>query len=591
MSIAVLTQVYDEARRLAVAGSAVARGDFRLKKLLPALDQAGAKAPVFGKVAESARAVIDGPEDAAAGSLLDLASLVTAVLYTQGETGIARPLEPIETVDLGAAAAQTSARLLKPLLEALSSTGSGRLGLIKEAHERGAFQDLRLVQPALAGLDDPYPEIADFLAENVLPHYGKAILPGLRARYDPKGGKGDARRLKFMHTIDPADARELVTQALEVGSKEVRVAAVECLGGSAEDLSYLVEQVSAKAKEVRAAAYRSLAAMDDPAAADVLKAAITGKDLDLAAAAIARSKNDNLPDLLIAEISKARDALPKFKDKQQVSGEVTRLCALIAALPAREHPAADELTLDLFARRGELAKVKGADKSGADVVEAVIRRMAGGHPALQATLARAHANLSANELPTSFGAARWGLPAAEVYELFSPYLLALVNEKKVKAADSAKSHLMIEVLGGGTRYWHSFMNSDAPQLDPRWLDLAVRIKNLNLVNALSRPGHVGAQESALAEFELAMKKHPTQDKVGNALRALVRLGYPKAADALIAAFEKVVGKSNAPIHWHVYLIPDLPKTAIPQLEAIVPKLQGRVADQWLAAIDQLRAKD
>ena len=42
MSIAVLTQVYDEARRLAVAGSAVARGDFRLKKLLPPLEQAGA---------------------------------------------------------------------------------------------------------------------------------------------------------------------------------------------------------------------------------------------------------------------------------------------------------------------------------------------------------------------------------------------------------------------------------------------------------------------------------------------------------------------------------------------------------------------
>ena len=55
MSIAVLTQVYDEARRLAIAGSVVARGDFRLKKLLPPLEQAGAKAPVFAKVAEARR--------------------------------------------------------------------------------------------------------------------------------------------------------------------------------------------------------------------------------------------------------------------------------------------------------------------------------------------------------------------------------------------------------------------------------------------------------------------------------------------------------------------------------------------------------
>jgi hypothetical protein len=258
MSIAVLTQVYDEARRLSVAGSAVARGDFRMKKLLPALDQAGAKAPVFAMVAESARAVIDGPDESSAENLLELASLVTAVLYTQGETGVAGTLAPIETTCLGGATTQASARVLKPLMEALTNTGSGRLSLIKDAHERGAFRDLRLVQPAIDGLDDSYPEIADFLADTVVPMYGKAVLPLLRAKYDPKGGRGDARRLALMHALDPAGARDLVTHALEDGSKDVRVAAVGCLGGSPDDLSYLVEQVSAKVKDVRAAAYRSL---------------------------------------------------------------------------------------------------------------------------------------------------------------------------------------------------------------------------------------------------------------------------------------------------------------------------------------------
>src|SRR5262249_24687517 len=121
MSIAVLNQVYDEARRLAVAGSVVSQGDFRLKKLLPPLDQAGAKAPVFARVAECARKVIDGPESTSAESLLELTSLVSAVLYTQGETGAAGELVPIESTHLGGAMAQTSARLLKSLLEALSN--------------------------------------------------------------------------------------------------------------------------------------------------------------------------------------------------------------------------------------------------------------------------------------------------------------------------------------------------------------------------------------------------------------------------------------------------------------------------------------
>src|SRR4051794_34828913 len=189
MSIAVLTQVYDEARRRAAPGSAAARGDFRLKKLLPPLDQAAAKAPVFARVADAARAVVDGPDEASAASLLELTSLVTAVLYTQGATGIEGLLAPIESIDLGGTATQTSARLLKPLLEALTSTGSGRLELINDAHERGAFRDLRLVKPALDALDDPYPEIAEFVAESVLPAYGRAILPELRAAYDPKGGR------------------------------------------------------------------------------------------------------------------------------------------------------------------------------------------------------------------------------------------------------------------------------------------------------------------------------------------------------------------------------------------------------------------
>ena len=93
--------------------------------------------------------------------------------------------------------------MLKPLLEALSTTGSGRLEIIKDAHERGDVPRLRLVKPALAALDDPYPEIGDFVAEKVLPLYGKAILPELRAKFDHKGRGGHVRRLQLMHELDP----------------------------------------------------------------------------------------------------------------------------------------------------------------------------------------------------------------------------------------------------------------------------------------------------------------------------------------------------------------------------------------------------
>src|SRR5262249_42243433 len=101
MSIPVLVQTYDELRRLAIAGSVVAPGDFRLKKLVPQLEQAGQKAPVFAKVSEAVRRLIDSDEKSSACALLEVTTLVNAILYTQGETGSDGDFAPIRTIDLG----------------------------------------------------------------------------------------------------------------------------------------------------------------------------------------------------------------------------------------------------------------------------------------------------------------------------------------------------------------------------------------------------------------------------------------------------------------------------------------------------------
>src|SRR5207237_1158537 len=132
------------------------------------------------------------------------------------------------------------------------------------------------------------------------------------------------------------------------------------------------------AQDVRAAAYHALAAIDDPAAVAVLEKAIAGKDLDLATSAVRGVQSDRLTALLVTEIGKERDAMLKAKDKKAIGQSARRLVRLIGALPAGGHPAADALTLDLFARRGELVKVKGDTFSGSDVDEAVLARMAGG---------------------------------------------------------------------------------------------------------------------------------------------------------------------------------------------------------------------
>lgn len=584
MSIAILTQVYDEMRRLAIAGSVTAPGDFRLKKLVPPLEQAAEKAPVFGKVAEAVKAVVNANEKTSAEALLELTTLVNAILYTQGETGLAGDIKPIETTDLGAPSTQASSRVIKPLLEALTSTGSGRLELIRDACERGAFRDLRLVKPALEAIDDVYGEIGDLIADKVLPLYGKAIIPELRARFDPKGRGGHPRRLKLMHQLDPAGTRDLVKQTLDAGSKETKVVAIECLGSEKEDLSYLLEQVSAKAQDVRQAAYRALAKLDDDASVSALLKAAGGKDLDIAADALVEARSAKVLDFLISEAESEVAALPKTKDKKAVSSKIDRLHSLLNCLSRRQDKKSEAFILSVFEQRAELEKIKGATSSGADLNERIVELMVAGTKKMQTTLVAAHDKVSVEELPSCFDAARQALSAEEVFKIFSPYLHAQAHVKK---PDRDRMNAILLALDADNHYgWRR--HSDDPPLDARWLDVAVDIKHVGLIRQLGRPGHKAAHAFLSEAFQEALKKSKDVDGCHETLSAMTATAHPEATDAFIAVCEKHAKKTNYYSYWFARLITELPKTAIPKLEAMLPKLDEKVADVLIGYMQQLR---
>jgi hypothetical protein len=589
MSIQLLTQVYDEMRRLAIAGSVVAAGDFRLKKLVAPLEQAGAKAPVFTKVAEAVKHVVDGNEKESAGALLDLTTLVNAILYTQGETGAAGHIEPIETTDLGSAGAQTNARMLKPLLEALTTTGSGRLELINDAFERGMFRDLRLVKPALAAIDDPYGEIGDLMAEKVLPLYGKAIIPELRATFDVNGRAGHARRLRLMHALDPAGTRELVKQALDSGAREIRVVAIECLGGAADDLSYLIEQASAKAQEVRQAAYMALASIDHADAVAVLQKAASGKDLALAVYALRKCGSEQILEFILREATLEISGLAKTKDKKEVSKKAGRTIDLLRCLEERQDANSEAFILKVFSEGDNLAKAKGETLSGADIHAWTINLMSTGSRTLKTRLAEAHVQVNPDQLGMCFDAARYVFPPTKVFEMFSPYLTAKAEEKDKKHASIGPKREAMCLALGATRLEWANRNDKLPPVDTRWLDIAVQMENLELVGALVRPGRTVAHKFLTESFTKLLKKAKSLNDFHEVLAAMVQAQHPEATDALIAAFDKHK-KHDYYSYWFYPLVLDLPKSAVPKLEAMIPNLSDKTADTLLGYIQQLRDK-
>src|SRR5215213_8612852 len=116
MSLALIQESAKEVRRLAIAGSPLAIGDFRLKKLVAPLEQAGAKAPVFAQVGKAISDLVNGKEADSAAHLLQLSTLLNAILYTQGQSATDGDYREMEIFVTNCSSTKTPARVLKPLV-------------------------------------------------------------------------------------------------------------------------------------------------------------------------------------------------------------------------------------------------------------------------------------------------------------------------------------------------------------------------------------------------------------------------------------------------------------------------------------------
>ena len=599
MSLALLSQLFDETRRLAIAGSVVAPGDFRLKKLAPQLAQVGQKAPVFAKLGEAAKAVVESDEHTAAPMLLNLSTLINAVLYTQGETGLDGPLEPIATIDFGSVETQASARMLKPLLEALTSKGSGRLELITEAQERGAFRDLRLIQPALAALDDVYPEIAAFVAENVLPQYGRTILPTLLADLDLKGKGGAVRRMNLIARLDPEGSRPLFLKALEEGSADMRVAAIEALGTSPEDLPLLLEQARAKAQAVRKAAMTGLARSTEPEAIELLHKALEGKDYSMALHAARQTRNPAVVALIIEQIRTSLDELlaGTITDTKIGNSTSQRVQEFLNSLHQNLSDPVEALLLQIWRQRAELARIKGPP-ANESLLDEVATLMANGTPKVRQELAASHADALPRYFDSVVLAAQAVLTPADFYTQFSPYL-RLAPKTKARSNEAAKKEVLIAVLSHRTSrhsnpyYSYGNIKQEPRQaLDSRWLDVAVELELCELSQALPRTGHQGLNNLLLKQWQAIYKKSSNFYESMPIFSTMIDVNHPETTAIMLMMLNDLKGKTRLPNLYGIgNCLIQFPTAAAPQFEAAIAELPETHQKQLNPFLDELKAKE
>ncbi|WP_020617375.1 hypothetical protein [Paenibacillus daejeonensis] len=504
MSVVLLKELYSEVSRLYIAGSDLAAGDFRLKRMLPGLQQAGEKAPVFRKLGEGVQGLVEpaGQEEgSSAARLQELTLLLSSILHTQGSYAPEGELRELDSQPVTLGTEQPYRRVAE-VIEALSTTGSGRHEIVIEAFKDGLFQDLRLVQHAVRALHDPYAELADYARDTILPAYGRTILPLLRERFDRAGGKGDARTIEVLAKLAETDKEWTeIYEAADQGSSTVRVAAIPHLGTRPAYEADLIRWAGDSKKAVRAAAYLALPHLDSEAAHTKLYEAMGRADAELASDALARVRSHPIASQLAKDAGQLLEELTaggKAKeDSKAVAVLQDKLPVYWQALQYKDDPESKALVHQLLEAAAPLHKLN------LDHILHGAAYVASESPSLDVlTQLRRLEKLNDSYLRHSYQMARQLLTPAEIYEAFSGYDRGAYKDELVELMETelvTKQWQAIEATwegGPGYGYVTTYKSEDevAQSWDFRWLPWAISRKKPILTAMLASRSRAGTAE-------------------------------------------------------------------------------------------------
>ena len=269
-----LYDLQQELNRLFIAGSKFAKNDPRLQKYIPVLKKLGEKAPVFNKLAQEVEALLQAESQQSAEKLLSVSTLLYSVLYTQGVTIQAEATKALQEPNVSIADVNTtySYLQLKPVLQALTQSNSGRLEVLKDAFERGIFKDSRTFGYLSYALADKYTELADYVLQTIIPTCGQAMLPFLLSDFRLEDRTENVRRLRLLHQLKYTEMDSLIDKVFAEDLPNLQAEAIDILVEKKDEKTedFIISLASDKNKVVRGAAYKALAKLGTKRSIDKL---------------------------------------------------------------------------------------------------------------------------------------------------------------------------------------------------------------------------------------------------------------------------------------------------------------------------------
>ena len=271
-----LYDLQQELNRLFIAGSKFAKNDPRLQKYIPILKKLGEKAPVFNKLAQEVEALLQAESQQSAEKLLSVSTLLYSVLYTQGVTIQAEATKVLQEPNVSIADVNTtySYLQLKPVLQALTQSNSGRLEVLKDAFERGIFKDSRTFGYLSYALADKYTELADYVLQTIIPTCGQAMLPFLLSDFRLEDKTENVRRLRLLYQLKYAEMDSLTDKIFGESLPNLQAEAISIIAERKDTQTedFIMSLTSDKNKLVREASYKALAILGTQRSIDKLLA-------------------------------------------------------------------------------------------------------------------------------------------------------------------------------------------------------------------------------------------------------------------------------------------------------------------------------
>ena len=271
-----LYDLQQELNRLFIAGSKFAKNDPRLQKYIPILKKLGEKAPVFNKLAQEVEALLQAESQQSAEKLLSVSTLLYSVLYTQGVTIQAEATKALQEPNVSIADVNTtySYLQLKPVLQALTQSNSGRLEVLKDAFERGIFKDSRTFGYLSYALADKYTELADYVLQTIIPTCGQAMLPFLLSDFRLEDKTENVRRLRLLYQLKYAEMDSLTDKIFGESLPNLQAEAISIIAEKKDTQTedFIMSLTSDKNKLVREASYKALAILGTQRSIDKLLA-------------------------------------------------------------------------------------------------------------------------------------------------------------------------------------------------------------------------------------------------------------------------------------------------------------------------------